>query len=533
MRMKTGGRLVLCFAFILTLMVICIFRLHAVATSDKVKANLTSNSYKINISNLRKTVFDTNLNPITNDTYTLMAVVSPTPRAVTAISSVISGERLDCVLDNLKNNIPALAEVNNFIECSGIKCVKVYKHNKSNMAAPQLIGYVDSTGHGVSGIEAAYDSILYTDETLTAYIPKDTKGNILSGGEIELSSNNGILNSGVALTIDLDIQNAVEAALTNIKSGAAVVSEVSSGKIRAMVSMPQFDVTNVSESLDNEDAPMVNRAISPYNVGSAFKPCVAAAVLEQNLYTNYLYNCRGSTAINGHTFNCHNRSGHGSVNLAKALMYSCNTFFYNIVQSVGADSVYNMASGLSFGKSIKIADNIYTGQGSLTDLQTLRDSPTALANLAIGQGELLLSPVSILTLYQSIANNGVYNLPTVVEGTVENGKITDRYDGGVPTVAMSEQTANTVKKYLKGVIESGTGKAAMPKLTTAAGKTATAETGWKKGDKIIQNSWFCGFFPYENPKYVVAVLIEDEILNGTSGAPVFARIADNITSIKK
>ena len=97
---------------------------------------------------------------------------------------------------------------------------------------------------------------------------------------------------------------------------------------------------------------------------------------------------------------------------------------------------------------------------------------------------------------------------------------------------MSEQTADKLKQYLCNVLNEGTGTAAKPQYVLAAGKTATAETGWRKNGRLIQNSWFCGFFPAETPKYVVAVLIEDEALNGSSGAPYFKKIADKIALFK-
>ena len=280
--------------------------------------------------------------------------------------------------------------------------------------------------------------------------------------------------------------------------------------------------------MEKENSPLVNRAISSYNVGSAFKPCVAAAMLE-NGTENYSIYCSGSAEIDSHKFSCHKKTGHGWVNLCEALTQSCNVFFYNISNILGADNVYNAASIFGFGKEIDLG-GIKTAAGSITERQRLSSSSTALANLSIGQGELLLSPVSIIPLYEAIANGGVYYMPTIIEGTVNKGVLSEKKQS-VPTYAFSKNTAEILRKHLINVVENGTGKAANPTLCTAGGKTATAETGWRKNGQLIQNSWFCGFFPADNPKYVVAVLIEDEKANGTAGAPIFKKIADEIMQL--
>jgi len=166
---------------------------------------------------------------------------------------------------------------------------------------------------------------------------------------------------------------------------------------------------------------------------------------------------------------------------------------------------------------------------SITPLKTLKASNSALANLAIGQGELLASPLTLLNLYNAIANEGKYYTPTLIKGTMKNGKINEEKPTA-PTKAMSKECAEKVKKYLNGVIENGTGTKAKPENTTAAGKTATAETGWKneKGE-LISQAWFCGFFPLETPKYTVVILAEDSVSGGEDCAPVFKTIAEKIT----
>ena len=187
-----------------------------------------------------------------------------------------------------------------------------------------------------------------------------------------------------------------------------------------------------------------------------------------------------------------------------------------------------MASSLNFGGSLYLADGYKTASGILPDKKELLNE-AALANLSIGQGRLLLSPTSILTLYCAIAGNGSYCAPNLVlqisnEGTVQNSIAQN------PTRVMSEWTSTLLREYLAGVIINGTGIPAKPVLCTAGGKTATAQTGkYDENGKEITNGWFCGFFPAENPKYVVSIMSENA--TGSDIAPVFAAIADSVTAL--
>lgn len=527
LKLKIHWRILMVYILLTAIMFCCIARVFAINKTDYQSVWRSQNSYKVKIGTARGTIFDCNLTRITNADKKTVAIISPTPRAITAISGVLEGDELNSVLEKLKKGEPCAVRVDKKIVCDGIICKEVYEYNSSRVTAPQLIGYLDTEGHGVCGIEEAFDDTLFSDNDICAYFAVDASKKLLEGIEPEFDESSLVQNSGIALTINNNIQKITVDAMEEVNCGAAVVMEIGSGKIRAMVSKPTYDVSKVAEYLESPNSPFMNRAISLYNVGSAFKPCVAAAILEDKRYINYSTNCFGSTYIDEHRFRCHSYLGHGSVDLQLALKESCNIFFYTVSQLLGANAINKMASSLSFGSSIDLG-GITAETGSLPSVERLEASSTALANLSIGQGELLLSPVAILTLYEAIANGGVYHLPSIIEGSVKDGVLINKEQNS-PTRAMSEQTANTLKNYLYEVVENGTGKEAKPQFCFAAGKTATAETGWKKEGKTIQNSWFCGFFPFENPKYAVCVMIEDYEQGGVTGAPVFRKIADNIT----
>ena len=523
-----ANRAVLCFFLIMLLMLSSMLRVAVIATGNYSAVQSEQSAYRIKIANLRGTIYDCNMIPITNSKSKIIAAVSPTPKAVVGISAALDGGELQSVLNKLSLNKPAVCELKVPIQCDGISFTSVYENVSEDLPACHLIGYTDSTGHGVSGLQKAYDELLYSEKSVYAVYTTDGKGDILSGVSPYFENDLSVVSSGVVTTLDINIQNIVENSSVGIERGAVVVADAKDCKIRALVSMPTYDIANISQSLQDENSPLLNRAFSAYSVGSVFKPCVAAAAIEAGR-GEFIFECTGSTQIGDRIFKCHKLDGHGTVDLCSALAQSCNCFFYNFAISLGGEGLYKMASSLSLGTSFNIADNLSVASGSIPKISALSNDG-AIANLSIGQGDLLLSPVAMLTLYCSIANGGCYRFPSVVEKTIKNGRVT-AVDSAYPTRVMSEKTANLIKTYLQSVISEGTGTDAAPTLTSAAGKTATAQTGRYDDNGIeITNSWFCGLFPADEPQYVVIVMSEG--VSQVSAASVFAKIADGITKYK-
>lgn len=520
-------RAAICFFVITLLMLTCILRVAVLAVGDYSQVQAEQSTYRIKAANSRGTIYDCKMRPITNNSTTVLAAVSPTPQAIMGISSLLSGDELDKVLQTLKSKKPAVCEVPREIECDGIAFTKIYKSTLDGAFACHAVGYTDSEGHGVSGLQYYYDDLLYSENSVEAQFTVNGRGEVLSGIEPSFSGNVNPTSQGVVSTIDIDIQSLAEQAAEGLTSGAVIIVEVESAKIRAMVSMPRFDIYDVEKSLADENSPLLNRTLLSFSVGSAFKPCVAAAAVEKRL-GGYTFNCEGSTQIIDRSFNCHKHDGHGLMDLRHALAFSCNCYFYNFAIKAGAEAVYKMASSLNFGNSIRIADGMKTDSGNLTKLENIWND-AILANLSIGQGELLLSPVSMLTLYCTIAGDGTYRLPTLIEKTIDGGKQTE-YDVPSFTRVMKESTAVQLRDYLVSVITEGTGTEASPTLCTAAGKTATAQTGrYYPNGAEITNSWFCGFFPAEEPQYAVIVMSDGATQKST--ARIFAEIADGVTKL--
>lgn len=508
----------------------CILRVAVTAVSDYSEVQRQQNSYRLTAGHLRGTIYDRNMIPLTNSKKKIIAAVSPTPRAVTGISGILSGEALQNVLERLKSGKPVLCEVPVAPDCDGISCTTVYEHNSPKLPAVHLLGYTDSDSRGMSGLEKAYDDLLYSDKEISFVYTIDGHGGVLDGVTPEIENDSAVTAGGVVTTLDVNMQAIAEQAAESLETGAVLIADAGSSKIRAMVSRPTFDCTKIADYLNAPDSPLLNRALSAYSVGSVFKPCVAAAGIEAGL-RNFCYTCTGRCEIIDRFFNCHKRSGHGFMDLRGGLANSCNTFFYNFAFRIGAENIYNMASSLGFGKSLRICDGLFAAAGGLPERNSLSNI-AYLANFSIGQGELLLSPAVMLNLYSAIASDGAYTIPSVVEGTVSGGIFTP-YDSDGRTRVMREETAALLRDYLKSVIEEGTGASAKPKTVTAAGKTATAQTGKYENGSEICEAWFCGFFPAESPKYTVIVFSQNSNRQSRSCGEIFAEIADRIAEAEK
>ncbi len=519
---------VACFFVMLCLFLSAVLRLFVVSTGKEYAlAQKTQSNFRITVSSIRGTVYDCNMVALTNNKKELYAVIPPTPQAIMSVPSFLHGEEKETVLKTLKENKPAVCRPKGKITDKSIKTTYVYSTDEDNFIAAHIIGYTDSSLHGVCGIQSAYDDILYNEDGVSAVYEANGKGDILMGAGVRFDNDLSKVADGVVLTLDSRIQRIAEQETSDLTKGAVIVCDTKSGKLRAVVSRPDFSVSNIESALNDENAPLINRAFTPFSVGSVFKPCVAAAAIENGL-GGFKYTCVGKTHIIDRDFSCHKKDGHGAVDLKNALAFSCNTFFYNLSINLGAKEIYKKAEMLNFGNRFKIAQNMYVEGGNLTTEKEIVNE-AMLANFGIGQGSLLLSPVSMLTLYMSIANKGCYRLPSIVEKTIKNGK-TEKYKISPETRAMKETTADTLKSYLKEVVLNGTGKAADVKGVQIAGKTATAQTGrYDKSGKEITNSWFCGIFSVKSDEYAVVVMSEGE--SQVSVSAIFSKIAEKIAGL--
>ncbi len=515
-------RALCCFVVTLLLMLVSGVRVLTVSTDNGLKeAADRQSTRKVDISAVRGRIYDCNGIPLTDRTYTEVTAVLPSSSAPYVLSEMLHGDELIKAVEKVRLG-KTVTVWGNSPQTSG-GWARFFVPTRYSGTLAHVIGYVDSENHGVTGVEKAFDNLLFSDNYMSVSYSADSTGRMLEGVDIKVDEG-GAPNS-VTLTIDARIQSLCEQAMSEVECGAAVIMEAETGKLKAVVSQPQFDPDNVAASLVSQNSPMINRATYCYNVGSVFKPCLAAAALENGL-VHYRYTCTGSITVGDKTFKCNRTSGHGELGLKEALAYSCNTYFYTLGQTLGAEKVHSMAENFRFGREIDCGGGLVSSSGVLPALSTLQSIPAELTNLSIGQGGLMLSPIALCCMYASVINGGEYRLPYLVQSTETDDNVT-RNSPSPPTVVFSAKTAEVLKEYLINTVQNGTGNSAFSEGVVAGGKTGTAQTGWIEDGRRVLNGWFCGF--YEGKKdYVIVILKEDVQSGSTDCAPVFKVLTEGL-----
>ena len=522
-------RIIFILVWILLLMFFCLVRLVDIAVNSAETVGTNVNGYTIEINDGRGRIFDGSGRKITGEKTIYHIVFTPCDEAILKYTQITKGDERERGLEKLRDKKPVVIVSENEISGLGIYSYESTERYSSNLGLEHTLGYINSDGDGVSGVEKAYNDILKANGNTKMFFETTASGEFLIGSKPTVTQQNS--KGDVYLTIDKEIQLICNNAAKNIKNGAVIVVETKNGKIRGMVSKPGFDVYNLQQSINNRNSPFLNRCLSAYSVGSVFKPLIAAAMFETSK-ESFVYNCVGYSDVLGIRFYCNNRNGHGKMNLNSALTNSCNTYFYNGA-ALGNPKIFTeFASMLGFGRKIKIGNEMYTASGKMTSLRDLEQSKANIANFAIGQVDITLSPLALSNLYSAIANDGYYFAPQLIEGYTENGKYFET-EKPAKTVVFSRNTAKELRRYLINVVNFGTGTNAKPDNCGAGGKTATAQTGRLKGNKEVLNAWFCGFFPAEEPEYVIVVLLEDAASGGRDSAPIFKKISEDITALSK
>ena len=532
---KMHMRMVAVYAVIAIMLTIGALRVFSISTGEAyTQAAQQNSSYSLTVTQGRGSIYDCNLQHLTNFQDGYKAAVTADPQTTTAFSKVLSDSQMQTMLDRIGEGKPFVQKVDEYIP--GTKALffpNVTRYREEDPLCPHIIGYVDSDGKGVEGIEAAYDDWLGKAQGKSKVtFSVNAVGEALAGVEPEVEDTMSNLNSGVMLTIDKDIQDiAQKAAKQYLEKGAVVVLDVRTGAVRASVSVSDFDPDNVQEALNDEDSPLLNRTTSAYNVGSVFKLVTAAAALENGISPSRTYDCTGSVDIYGVTFDCYHQRTHGLQNMEGALAQSCNAYYITLGQEIGAKKLLDMTVKMGFGSGVTLCDGIQSASGTLPTLDTLK-MPAALANFSFGQGELMATPYQVASMVQCIASGGTLAKPYLVEGLVDSsGQLIEPTQQAQPVQVLSSETCDALRLMMAAPVEYGTGTGAKPTIGGVGGKTATAETGILVDGEFVNQTWFAGFFPYDNPQYAVAVLAEDSPKGSETSTPTFRAIADGVEQL--
>ena len=395
--------------------------------------------------------------------------------------------------------------------------------------ATHLVGYASADGKGVTGVEKAFDKYLLKDNGANLVL-KDGSGKKIPNFKV---NDKGEKEQYLKLTLDYHIQKIAENVLDSHKMpGAVVVMDVETFDVCAMVSRPQFDRNQVEKYTEYGDTELVNRAISPYNAGSIFKIVTASALIEEGLEDRAnLFLCSGGQMLDGLFFTCHKKEGHGVLSLHDALVQSCNCAFYDAGTVLGSEKICEYGKKFGIGE-IVLKDGLNDNCGNMP--MYLSSSKAESANLAIGQGEIMITPLQAAKIACIIASGGVSREVNVADCVItENGKIKRNLRKFGKNRVISEETAKKVGAMMFDTVNFGTGTNAKSHKVSIAGKTGSAETGWQTEEGYMVQGWFVGFFPYENPKYSIAVMCENGRQGNKTCAPIFKEIAEKKCEIKK
>lgn len=428
-----------------------------------------------------------------------------------------------------RNSItPFLIEVEDDLSANGVFMVADARRYLPTPIARHLIGYLDGDGHGMTGLEKAYDDLLAAAGDARAVLCTTTaRGDLLAGTTPQVQTTARGTNTAITLTLDANIQRACEAiAAQNMSKGCIIVMQVGSGQILASTSMPEFDPDDIAASIRADDTSLINRSLSAFSAGSVFKVVLAAAAYAQGLDW-FTYDCTGSIQTAGETFRCALGRAHGTVNLRGALEQSCNTYFIELGRLLGAQRIRKMAEALGFGTATQLAPGLQGASGTLPDAAAL-ENPGELATFSFGQGALTVTPLQITAMMNTVANGGMYRTPAFVQGMVDaDGTLTGQTRAADTRTVFDAATARVLRSMLASVVSEGIGSEAQPKTGTAGGKTGTAQTGQydENGEELL-NYWFSGFYPADDPRYTITALQDGILKPETSSAAIFAKVTE-------
>jgi len=429
--------------------------------------------------------------------------------------------------------------------------------------AAHIIGYSGSVGklptgpinfneplweeaEGRSGLEKIFDAQL-TGEPGMKRLLFDENGNKLLEEQVKRPRPGGT----VVTTLDLKWQKLAEETLRDgCRRGAFVVVDVVTGEVLVMASRPSFDLNGFIPGISdtdfkklNEDpsTPLYGRAFqSVYPPASTYKPIVALAALNNGKVTeNSTIYCPAAITIGNHVFNNWSKTPEGSINVKRALARSCNTWFYQVGIDVGPASFLNLSRQLGFGETTGLP-LIGETPGLVPNDEWMRkvekrpilDGDTA--NLSIGQGSLLASPLQVAQAMAGIANGvALPRLQMIRQIQDTRGRVVKVVQPERKRwLGVDAKAIEIVHEGMSDVVNGagGTGHGAGLSYTTLCGKTGTAQWGPKAKDQRL--AWFAGYLPEDNPRYSFAVLYEgrpgETVSGGRMAAPMVKRFFEGI-----
>lgn len=421
--------------------------------------------------------------------------------------------------------------------------------------AAHLFGYVGEVNYqqvaadgldsgdivGQTGVEKIYNSLLMGEDGARRVVVNSM------GREMRtLEETSPVEGRRIKLTIDENVQRAVEDGFRQLGySGAAVILKPDNGEVLALTSLPEYDPNKFAAGIDRATwASLTNDSLRPlqdralqgrYSPGSTFKIVVAAAALEEGIATpDFQVHCGGGANFYGHYFHCWRHEGHGTINMAQAIARSCDVYFYTLGSMLGVDKIHQWATALGLG--VKTGIDLPNEVQGLVPSTAWKKATTGekwyageTISVAIGQGQVSVTPISLAVMMSTIANGGTRVTPHLLKA-VDDGNgwkpVPEPAPKGV--VHLKPETMETLREGLSMVVNQPGGTAYYdwhkPGPNSAdlagfevAGKTGTAQVislsgaraaAGKTDRNLEDHGWFVFFAPVEKPEIAGVVLAE-------------------------
>jgi penicillin-binding protein 2 len=428
------------------------------------------------------------------------------------------------------------------------------------LARAEYEGVESGTIVGQSGVEQVYNRLLMGTEGVKSVVVNST------GREIEeVGTQDPKEGKRLQLTIDADLQKAAEDGFRHFGevqagapfNGAAVVLDPRNGEVLTFVSLPAYDPNKFAVGIDaatwtslNKDPlrPLNNRVLqNRFSPGSTFKIVVATAALEEGVATPATrVHCSGGAVFYGRYFQCHLKGGHGTLDMRGGIEKSCNVYFYTLGNMVGIDRLHKWAAilGLADRTGIDLPNEVQSIMPSTEWKRRVHKEKWYAGetiSVAIGQGYVSSTPISLATMMMTVANGGTRHTPHIL-------KAVDEGQGWKPVpppepksvVRMKESTVQALHDGLWMVVNAaGTGGRARLAGRDIAGKTGTAQVISIEGAKkakgkmdVRDHGWFVFFAPKDNPELAGAIFTEHS-QHGYYGGPIIKHIVETYYAKKE
>ncbi len=394
---------------------------------------------------------------------------------------------------------------------------------------------------GKSGVELQYNQLLM-GKNGSRQVLVNSKGKEVG----ELDQKPAVPGHNLKLTLDIDLQIAAEEAMGD-KNGAMIAMDPHTGEILAMVSRPTFDPNDFAVRISrgewnklvtDPDKPLLNKAIQAQLApGSTFKILMSVAGWQEGIAQTLNVHCNGGATFYGRRFGCWVKTGHGAVDLTKAIYQSCDVFFYTLAEKLGIDRIAKYATALGLGQKTGI-DLPEEASGVMPSeewkIRNFKQKWYAgeTISVGIGQGAVATTPVQLMRAIAAISMDGRMVVPHVASPTgLPSEYLETHHYLDVTNIPISPEGFNLITDAMARVLlPEGTAPSAHVPGVDIAGKTGSAQVVslavralHQNNEALNQNGWFVGFTPRRNPDIIVAVLFE-----GGEHGKLAARLATQV-----